>query len=498
MYGYHDKNVSLQKRNRRLTQGLAALSALGLFSATTVLPVALAEKLPTAATVIQQKQINEIQSWKAAPATELGSTLQSEFPALNWWQSFNDPTLSALIEKGLEQNPALKAMQWQIASATASAKSVRANLMPKASFTPSYTWEQLSSRQFFFPIQGRNFQIYQIPITASYELDLFGKNRTMYQSAKKGIRIAQFQAQSARIQLAAAIATTYFNIAKWRQLETLAQEELQSSQKLLSHSEGLLDLGQATTFDIQNSQQRRDLAQVNVTQYGNNRELAENELLSLLGEIPTKNNIPTVTALDVLNYPTTLDTGLPSQLITHRPDVAITELQLDAAKLDISVARRAMLPTITLNGSTGPYSFGAKQLFKWTSISSLAAGTLSQPIFQGGRLRAEVNLRKANYRQLLSRYEDTLNNAFTEAENSLATLHANQVVYRDVQRQTANARVKAKHQEALYQSGLVGEPLWLAEDVQRIEYEKQLVQQKTQILIDAVSVAKAMGGGFTD
>jgi NodT family efflux transporter outer membrane factor (OMF) lipoprotein len=475
------------------------VSVLGMIATTPLYPqTAAAEQLPNAASVVQQKRIQQIEEWKAQPPISASvNKTDCCFPAADWWKSFEDPSLSALIEKGLDENPQLKAMKWQIASATANSKLVRANLLPKASFSPNYTWEQLGLHQYIFPIQGRVFQVYQIPVTASYEVDVWGKNWASYQSAKKGIKIAQVQYESGRIQLTSAIATAYLNIAKWRKLESLAQEELDLSQKLLSHSQGLLDLGQATTFDIQNSQQRRDLAQVNVTQYGNNRELAENQLLNLLGQVPSQKMPLIVSNLETLTYPKTLDTGVPSLLIIHRPDIAITELQLAAAKLDVQAARKAMLPSLTLSGSTGPFAVGAGNLFKWTSMSSFATALLSQPIYQGGRLRAQLHLQKSNYQQVLHRYEDVINGSFTEAENSLSTLRANQVVYEDLTKQTENARNKAHHQEELYKAGIEGEPLWLAEEVQRIEYEKQLTQQKTQLFIDVVSVAKAMGGGFT-
>jgi len=488
-----------QRFQPRTAEMLKLISVIGMIATTPLYPqTAAAEQLPNAASVIQQKRIQQIDEWKALPpVTANANKTDCCFPAADWWQSFQDPSLNALIEKGMDENPQLKAMKWQIASATANSKLAKANLLPKASFTPNYTWEQLGLNQYIFPIQGRVFQVYQIPVTASYEVDVWGKNWASYQSAKKGIRIAQVQYESGRIQLTSAIATAYLNIAKWRKLESLAQEELDLSQKLLSHSEGLLDLGQATTFDIQNSQQRRDLAQVNITQYANNRELAENQLLNLLGQVPSQKMPLNVSSLETLIYPKALDTGVPSQLIVHRPDIAITELQLAAAKLDVQAARKAMLPSLTLSGSTGPFAVGANNLFKWTSMSSFATALLSQPIYQGGRLRAQVHLQKSNYRQVLHRYEDVINASFTEAENSLSTLRANQVVYDDIVRQTENARNKAHHHEELYKAGIEGEPLWLAEEVQRIEYEKQLAQQKTQLFIDVVSVAKAMGGGFT-
>lgn len=445
--------------------------------------------------LIEKQQPTQEQSWKSEKPDVL-SAANPAFPKYDWWQAFQDPNMTAAVQTALENNPDFKAAKVQIAKAVANSKIVRSRLLPSLSFNPSYTWEKLGKNQYVFPIQERTFQVMQLPLNAQYELDLFGKNLAAYRSAKKGIKVARYQYEAARIQLTGMVVSTYLNVAKWRQLESLAQQELETSNRLLKHNQGLMDLGQATLFDIQNSQQRRDQAQVSVTQYENNRALAENYLMGLMGQSPTNHTAPVVSALESLNYPQFIDTGIPSQLITHRPDVAAIESQLAAAQLDISAARKALLPSIMLTGSTGYNAVGLENLFKWTSLSTFGTAALAQSLYTGGRLRAQIKLSKMNYEQLLNQYESTLIAAFTDAENSLATLRSDQVVYRDLTSQTENARRKAMSREKHYKAGLEGEPLWLAEEVQRLEYEKQLIQQKTQLLVDYVGVAKAMGGGF--
>jgi multidrug efflux system outer membrane protein len=445
--------------------------------------------------ILTRQKADSVTSWKAQ-ASVLQDSARPEFPHVDWWRSFQDPALSAVVETSLENNPDLKSLGLQITQAYATAKLSRSRLLPNLSFNPQYTWERLGKNQFFFPIEGRTYQVFQLPLNAQYEVDLWGKNLSAYRASREGIRIARSQYESARIQLAGMVAASYFNVAKWRQLESIAQQELDSSDRLLMHSQRLLTLGQATLFDIQNAQQRRDQAQVNVTSYGNNRELAENNLLTLMGESPTSHDAPAISLLENLNYPTTIDTGVSSQLVLHRPDLAAAEAQLSAANFNVQAARRALLPSIMLNGSTGYNATGIQNLFKWSSWSSLAMATLAQQLYTGGRLTSEIKLRKVDYEQALNHYESTLIAAFTDAENSLSTLHADQIVYRDVTVQTQNARAKADSRKRRFQAGLVGEPIWLAEEVQRLEYEKQLTQQKTQLLIDVVGVAKALGGGF--
>jgi NodT family efflux transporter outer membrane factor (OMF) lipoprotein len=447
------------------------------------------------ASVLKKQQPTLEATWKAAPPNLMGET-SAAFPQYDWWQTFHDQALTNVIQTAISENPTLKAHIVQIAKAEANSRAMRSSLLPSLSLNPQYTWEKLGQNQFIFPIQGRNYQVFQLPLNARYELDPFGKNLAAYRSSKKGVRIAQYQYEAARIQLAGLVAATYFNVAKWRHLEILAQQELDSSDKLLRHSQNLLDLGQATLFDIQDKQQQRDQAQVNVIQFANNRQVAENYLLSLMGQSPTSHSLPTVNTLENLAYPNVIKLGIPSQLITRRPDVAAMEMQLSAAELNIQATRRALLPSIVLTGSTGYNAVGVNNLFKWSSLSSFGAATLAQSLYTGGRIKAQIQFEKANYYQLLNEYENTLITAFTDAENSLATLHANQIIFQDVTKQTENAREKATLIRKRYLAGVESEPAWLAEEVQRLQYEKQLVQQKTQLLIDAVGVAKAMGGGF--
>lgn len=433
--------------------------------------------------------------WKSNSPDILNKTL-ARFPQSNWWETFQDVPLNQFINTALMNNPSLKAAKTQIAAAEALSKTYRAPLLPTLSFEPQYNYNVYGQNQFIFPISSRTFQSYQVPLNASYDVDLFGKNLAVYQSSQKQIDVARYQYETAQIQLAGMVATVYFNIAKWRHLEALANEQLEASRKLLSHGQGLLELGQATLFDIQNERQRLDQAEVNVTQFSANRQVAENQLLALLGQSPNTQVFSNITRWEDLQWPAVLDIGVPSELVVHRPDVAIAEAQLSAASLDVKAARRAFLPTLIFNGSIGFNAVGIQNLFKGTSLSSFLTAVFSQSIFDGGRRRAELNLRKAYVEQLLDNYQNSLINAFTDAENSLAILRADQIIYQEVTHQTEAAREKAREDKAKYRVGLEGEPPWLASEVERLDYEKILTQQKIQMLIDVVGVAKAMGGGF--
>jgi len=435
-------------------------------------------------------------SWKTAPPDLLNKT-ETRFPKAAWWEAFQDAPLNQFVQTALKNNPSLQAAKTQIAAAQAIAKSYRAPLLPTLSFDPQYNYNVYGQNQFIFPIPARGpFQAYQIPLDATYDVDLFGKNFARYRSSKKQIDVARYQYDTAQIELAGTVATVYFNIAKWRHLEALSQDQLEASRKLLSHGQGLLELGQATLFDIQNEQQRLDQAQLNVTQFSANRQVAENQLLALLGQSPNTQVLATVTPWEDLHWPAILPVGVPSELVVHRPDVAIAEAQLAAADLDVQAARKAFLPTLMFSGTVGYNAVGLKNLFLGTSFATFLAATFSQFILDGGRRRGELELRKAYYEQLLDNYQNSLINAFTDAENSLAVLRSDQIVYQDVTRQTESARAKAREDLEKYKAGIQGEPPWLASEVERLDYEKVLTQQKIQMLIDVVSVAKAMGGGF--
>jgi outer membrane protein, multidrug efflux system len=444
--------------------------------------------------VFARQQTQTPAHWDGVTVTDPQVT--EAFPATNWWMTYNDANLNTVVDHALQHNPNLQAVQQQIALATANAKIYGSVLFPKIGFNPSTSWSQVGRNQYLFPLPDRTFQSFQTPITVSYEVDFLGKNKRIAKSAKKQIDIARYQWDAARIQLVSAVATVYFNVAKWHHLQALAMQEVQTTQRLLKHSQGLLSLGQATVFDIQDRQQRLDQARINATQYANNLALANNQLLALTGSVPTAHTKPVVTPLAQLNLPQQLLSGVPSQLVLHRPDLAVAEAQLVAADLNLQVVRRGLFPSITLSGSTGYNSVGTRNLFNWTSLSTNAMAGLYQPIFEGKRLLGELDFRKVSYRQLLHQYEATLVTAFTEVENSLATLKADQSVYRQIEQQTNLATKKTAQTLKLHQAGLEAEPAWLVQQAQQLAYQQQLAQQLTLVFIDSLGVAKALGGGF--
>lgn len=418
------------------------------------------------------------------------------FPALDWWQSYGDKNLSALIEKSLQHNPELASIETRIAQATALSKITRADLFPSISVGGQYLYQQYARNQFAFPLPGRTFQSLSTPLQVSYEPDIWGKNLLHYKAAKRQIDAAQFAYQNARIQLSAAVATAYFNAVKLKQMLVLQQQVEKDAAKQLFHTQQLFSAEQVTAQDVSTAKQHALQAVTQTEILQTNLSIAQNQLIALLGESPSQTKELAMTPLSEINLPAKIDTGLPQELLTHRPDVAQIEASMKTADLNIAAARREFLPTIRISGQSGFAAVGLSNVFKWKNISSFLQPILNLPLFNGGSFKQNLKLKKAEYAELLGQYQATIVNAYTEAENSLATVDGNQKIYADILSQQQETTEKASHQRRLFDAGITAEPMWLSSDIEQLESSKLLAQQKAQVLIDTVGLIKALGGGF--
>ena len=423
---------------------------------------------------------------------------QQIFPETNWWEQFKDPVLNHVVEQALKNNPDLASMQTRIEQAKALSHISRADMFPQISVGAQYLYQQYARNQYAFPLPGRTFQSASVPLTVSYEADIWGKNLLAYRSAKRQVDAAALAYQNARLQLIAGVVTTYLNAARFNKERALQELIQQEAEKELFHEQQLFNAEQVSAQDLNIAQFQSLQAKTTTETFITNAEIARNQLVALMGESPSKLENFEVTSIDDIKLPESLTTGLPQALLTRRPDIAQIEASLKSADLDVSVARREFLPTIRLSGQSGFAAVGLHNVFKWKNISSFFQPILSLPIFSGGLNAANLKLKKSQYQDLLYQYQSSIINAYTEAENALATVNGNQKIYREIMEQLNQSTEKATHQKLLLENGLAAEPLWLASDIERLEVSKLAAQQKTQVLVDTVGVIKALGGGFNE
>ncbi|MDX2085652.1 MAG: efflux transporter outer membrane subunit [Candidatus Melainabacteria bacterium] len=419
----------------------------------------------------------------------------SSFPAAQWWSDFQDPLLNQLIETALAQNPTLQAVETRIQQSQALAQVSRSALFPQLSVGAGYLWQQYGLNQFVFPLEGRTFHSFQIPLRASYEVDLWGKNRLASRASNRGILSAQLDYHQAVNQLSSLVASSYINLVRLDRLCALQTQLVENQNKLLMHTQRLIDYEQASADSLLPQQQRLQQTQADLAALEGSRQVAVYQLRVLLGQSPGQAALLERSSLLALLPPQTVPAGIPSDLVVHRPDIMRLENELETAYINIQVARREFLPAITINGESGLNAIRIRNLFKWTSLSSFLYPTLSQQLFTGGARRGNLKLRKAQYEEMLQRYMEGLLNAFQEVETALATQQTDSKIYEQVRQQAEASQMQSQAERRRYDTGLSSEWQWLNLEVQQLEYQKALAQQHAQRLIDHISVMKALGGG---
>ena len=346
-------------------------------------------------------------------AWRLGATEASEISNIAWWDQFQDPVLSDLVRTALANNKDLEIATANVDQAFAQYGIVRSAQFPQVNASASATRERSSAN---IRLGGQTFTDYGVNLSASFELDIWGKLRRATESARASLLASQQGKATVVLTVVTTVASGYIQLrALDRQLE-IAQRTSQSLGEAARLQRVRFEEGAVPASDYQQaeSQYREAVARVPELE----REIAqqENFLSVLLGRNP--GSIPRGRDIDALLFPAVPE-GLPASLLERRPDIRQAEQNLIAANADIGVAKAAYFPDISLTALLGLESTQLSDLFKGPSrVWSFGAGVL-QPIFNAGRIRGQVAQAEALQRQALHTYEKSIISAFQDVENAL-------------------------------------------------------------------------------
>ncbi len=347
-------------------------------------------------------------------AWRLGATEAGELSNIAWWDQFQDPVLSNLVRTALANNKDLEIATANVDQAFAQYGIVRSAQFPQLNASASAARER-SSANTVLP-GGRTFSDYGVNLSASFELDVWGKLRRATESARASLLASEQGKGTVVLTVVTTVASGYIQLrALDRQLE-IAQRTSQSLGEAARLQRVRFEEGAVPASDYQQaeSQYREAVARVPELE----REIAqqENFISVLLGHNPGL--VPRGRDIDALLLPAVPD-GLPASLLQRRPDIRQAEQNLIAANANIGVAKAAYFPDISLTALLGLESAQLSDLFKGPSRAwSFGAGVL-QPIFNAGRLRSQVAQAEAVQRQALHTYEKSIISAFQDVENAL-------------------------------------------------------------------------------
>jgi multidrug efflux system outer membrane protein len=360
-------------------------------------------------------------SWPAGPAYQQQSAAPTAETAVDlpWREFFLDPQLQQLIEMALANNRDLRVAVLNIERYRAEYQIQRAAQWPQLDGNGAASRQRLPEE-----LSGtgstRTFSLYSVGLgVSSYELDLFGRVRSLKEAALEQYLATQEARRSAQISLIASVANGYLNLAGDREKLRIAQETLAAQQASLEIIQKRLEMGVVTELELQQARSQVEVARVDIANYTTLVAQDENALGLLVGTP----NLPELLAPELndnLLADGKIKPGLSSEVLLQRPDVLQAEEQLKGLNANIGAARAAFFPRITLVGALGFGSTELSDLFRSGATAWNLGSSLTVPIFDAGANRANLQVAQANREIAVAQYEKSIQTAFREVADALA------------------------------------------------------------------------------
>ncbi len=403
-----------------------------------------------------------------------------------WWEDFEDEYLNSYILRAIEHNQDLKIATLRVEEARQAMKMQFAAELPSFSVGASPAVLKL-------PGATNSVGSFAVPIVASYELDLFLKNRDKTKSAKKLWEASKFQEKSAYISIVSAVGTCYYNIVKLDKLIAL-QEEIIKDRKTIYELMSLRNKhGITSTADVVRAEKAYVFATSDMYELKKAREIALNALAVLVGDSP--NNIAEYKriAYDNIKSEKAIPETISSEVITSRPDYLVAEKMVDKSRLDVRVAKKEFLPTIDILGmlSFASTSISNMGSMNWTNAVAGAGGMVNLPLFTGGRKITNLKLASNKYQQVLENYHKTNLTAIQEVNDALATLKIDNEKYLKNDLAYKMEEKDYKYTTLRYENGTISKLDLLQRKEALLSIEKMVVSSRVNNQINQIGLYKS-------
>ncbi len=420
-----------------------------------------------------------------APASAPGTPAAAD---IEWQRFFADARLKRLISIALAHNRDLRIALLNIEQARAAYQVRRADELPTLG-AGGVAQRQPGGNAGLVNTYAVGLQV------TGYELDFFGRVRSLSQAALAQYLATEEARKTVQIALIAAIANTHVSLLADDELLRVTRDTLVTREDSFRLTKLKFDNGAASELDFRQAEQLLEAARAALAQTQRQRALDENALVLLLGQ-PLPADLPAPLPLAAPQLVTDLPAGLPSDLLTRRPDVLAAEQQLRAANANIGAARAAFFPRIALTANAGTASTELSGLFKSGSFALTGTATLLQPIFDAGRNQANLDVAKVNKDIAIAQYERAIQTAFREVSDSLAGRATLGEQLRAQTAQTNAAQVTFKLADLRYRNGAASYLDVL--DAQRTLFAAQQATLQVQALQlqNLVTLYKVLGGGW--
>ena len=406
-------------------------------------------------------------------------------PAPDWWRGFRSRELTTLVERAHLENLDIAAAVARIEQADAQTRIAGAPLLPLISA------DATAQRARAGGVESNRFSAV---LNASYEIDLWGKNRAALRAAEFTATASRFDREVIVLSTVASVINTYFQILAAQDRLRIARSNVDAATRILKVFQDRIGVGTASGLDI--AQQESLVAQQRAAVPPLDQQLRQNTatLAVLLGEAPERITVRGGSLSNIT--PQRVSPGLPSDLLLQRPDIREAEAQLASADANVESARAALFPTISLTGQGGFVSAALNTLFVPSSAVYTIAGSLSQPVFDGFRLLSTLDLQKGRRTELLMDYRKAILSGFADVERALIAVQDLAQQERLQAEAVRTARRAYELSETQLRTGTIDITTVLNTQRTLFAAEDQLVVVRLTRLQAIVSLFQALGGGW--
>ena len=483
-------------------------------------------------------------------ATQPAGPITRPAQVATWWKSLDDPQLDSLINRAIESNLDLRIATARIREARATRGSVAADLWPQVDASGSYNFRgsSLNTGPEAEKSQGlgaqigsaalssvanavgagqtinaanvskdvvqqvgssiinnklnksdsssRNQNLFQAGFDASWEIDVFGGIRRSVEAADADVAAMEENRRDVLVTLVSEVALNYIQLRGYQRRLAIANENIEAQQGTLELTQKRYESGFTSQLDVAQAQTQLANTRSQVPLLATAIRQSIYQLSVLLGQMPASLQQELSTETPLPKVPIDIPIGLPSDLLRRRPDIRIAERQLAAATARIGVATADLFPRFSLTGSFGSQSRNVNYLLDRNSLMFSIGPAVSWPVFDGWRIRSNIEVSNAQQEQTLTQYEKTVLTAFQEVENALVA-YTNERIRHQTLIEAVEASEQSKNlSNELYTRGMAAFLNVL--EAQRTLYASQdaLVESETTVITDLIALYKSLGGGW--
>ena len=416
----------------------------------------------------------------------------TQWPSRDWYRDFGSTELNGLIDQTVANNLDLQAAHWRVQQALERAKQAHASLYPSVDALGNINYLTGHSRS-----GGLHETDWSALLSASYEIDFWGKNRAAADSARDSLVASQADRDTLALTTLAAVANEYFQLLSLRERLELARANVDAARNLAEIVSSRYSAGLANPTEVAAQNAALAATQLQIPDLARQEDESVNALASFLGRQPEGFSIQGM-SVEALTEPA-VAAGLPAELLKRRPDIRVAAANLAAASADTVVARAALYPSLSLTlqgGLANPAVNAAVNSLSGVGPSLNLGGALTQPLFDAGRLRSQSREAQAKEQEALTSYKAALVAALVDVENSLGALRhldeareAQDTNLKESTRAYEAAQARYKHGNGDFLSVLEAQKVLFAARDQYSQYKLARLQA-------VLAVCKALGGGW--